>query len=43
MDIVKAVLALLFAVPSSNPQSIGYIAGEGGWGDEDADHLKKGK
>jgi hypothetical protein len=44
MRIVKAIFAFIFAVPSqANVQSISCVAGEGGWGDEDADHLKKTK
>lgn len=40
--ILKAFFAIAFARRSyANVPGIGSIAGEGGWGDEDADHLKK--
>ncbi|GCF11183.1 hypothetical protein [Dictyobacter arantiisoli] len=45
MRIIKAILTLLFPVPStsnvSSVQRIGSVAGNGGWQSEDADHLKK--
>lgn len=42
LNTLKALFALVFAVPShANAGNIGRAAGNGGWGDEDADHLKK--
>jgi hypothetical protein len=38
---MKAIFAIVFAVPTAKTHSIGLAAGNGGWGDEDADHLKK--
>ncbi len=40
---LKAIVALLFAVPFQANQGIGRIAGGGGFGDEDADFCKKGR
>lgn len=44
MRFFKALVAFFFASSPQAPlQSIGVVAGEGGWGDEDADHHKKDK
>jgi hypothetical protein len=41
MRIVKALFAFLFATPTqSNPQSIGFLAGNGGWNAEDSNHYR---
>lgn len=40
---LKAIIAVLFAVPFQSRQSIVRIAGGGGFGDEDADFCKKGR
>jgi hypothetical protein len=43
-NVIKALVAFAFTRPSlTGAQSVGRIAGNGGWGDEDADHLKPGK
>lgn len=39
---IKAIFTFVFASPvPTSGQRIGCVAGNGGWGDEDADHLKK--
>lgn len=39
---IKAIFTFVFASPAPiSGQRIGRVAGNGGWGDEDADHLKK--
>lgn len=43
-NIVKAMFAFAFTRPAQiSTNSIGCVAGNGGWGDEDADHLKPGR
>lgn len=41
LKVLKAIVAFALARPQNNTQSIGYVAGNGGWDLEDADHLRK--